>query len=197
MTAEGLVRIWPEHLISSGPSNPAHAVELHPLLRLIIAGGKSYDFSKLVYAPDGFPGGLKPETAQNILTDTTVSVTESAGTVTIDFESGTIGNFATLAVRILCDTINEVANSLRMDGEVILGRNQKVAVRLVTAAGTQINDTIAQLKKQGKTTATDDFLVLFSLDPIALYDGAKQSHGRTLKVRRPLQLIVYGEATSE
>jgi hypothetical protein len=84
-----------------------------------------------------------------------------------------------------------------MDGEVILGHNQKVAVRLVTVAGSQINDTFAQLKKQGRLTATDDFLVLFSLDPVALYNGAKQSHGRTVKVEKPLQLIVYGEATSE
>lgn len=196
VTAEGLVRIWPEHLNSSGASNPAHALELHPLLRLI-AGGKLYDFSKLVYAPEGFPGGLRPETAQNILTNTTVSVTESAGTVTIDFDSGTIGNFATLTVRVLCNTVNEVASSLRMDGEVILGHSQKVAVRLVTVAGTHINDSIAQLKKQGKVTATDDFLVLFSLDPVALYNGAKQSHGRTVEIQRPLQLIVYGEATSE
>ncbi len=28
----GIVRIWPEHLTSSGASNPAHALELHPLL---------------------------------------------------------------------------------------------------------------------------------------------------------------------
>lgn len=196
VTAEGLVRIWPEHLFSSGASNPAHALELHPLLRLI-AGGKLYDFSKLVYAPDGFPGGLRAETAQNILTDTTVRVTESAGTVTIDFESGTIGNFATLTVRVLCNTIKEVTNGLRMDGEVIWGHDQKVAVRLVTVAGSQINDTFAQLKKQGKITATGDFLVLFSLDPVALYNSAKQSHGRAVKVEKPLQLIVYGEATSE
>ena len=33
-----------------------------------------------------------------------------------------------------------------MDGEVNLGRKQKVAVRLVTVAGSQIDKTIAQLK---------------------------------------------------
>jgi len=54
---EGIPRIWPEHLIGGGPSNPNHAVELHPLVKLQ-RGNHVYDFTSFVYAPDGFPGGL-------------------------------------------------------------------------------------------------------------------------------------------
>jgi len=196
VTAKGIPRIWPEHLTSSGASNPAHAVELHPLLTLSDTG-KSYDFSKLVYAPEGFSGGLKPETVTNILTGTTVSVTESEGRVNVNFESGRIGNFTTLSVRVLLATAEEINGSHRMDGEVILSQNQKVSVRLLTAAGSGINNTIAQLKQKGRKTATYDFLVLFSLDPVALYNAAKESKGQTVEVNKPLQLIVYGEGQPE
>ena len=196
ITAEGVVRIWPEHLTSSGPSNPAHVVELHPLLKLT-AGTKSYNFSNLVYAPDGFAGGLKTETATAILTDTAVTATESSGTVNVNFDSGRIGNFTVLTVNVLCDSIEDADGNHRMDGEVLLSRSHTVPVRLVTVAGSAINDTVAQLKAKGQKTAAYDFLVLFSLDPVALYNAASISHGQPKAVDRPLQLIVYGEAEAE
>ena len=194
--ATGIVRIWPEHLTSSGASNPAHALELHPLLTLA-AGGTSHDFAKLVYAPEGFPGGLKPETAANILTGTTVSVSETGGTVTVDFESGRIGNFSTFSVRMLLDTTEDVNGSHRLDGEVILSPTQKAPVRLLTAAGSDINATVARLMQGGRKSATFDLLVLFSLDPVALYRAAKESNGQSVQVSKPIQLIVYGEGQPE
>jgi hypothetical protein len=56
---------------------------------------------------------------------------------------------------------------------------------------------IAKLIQKGKTSAQFDFLVLFSLDPVALYDAATQSTGEPVEVKEPLQLIIYGEAQTE
>jgi len=196
VTATGIVRIWPEHLTSSGASNPAHALELHPLLA-ISSGSSSYDFSKLVYAPEGFSGGVSAGTASSILTNTKVTVAQSGDMASINFLSGTIGNFTTLSVRADLQTASNVDGSYRMDGAVILDSGTDVPVKLLTCKGTSINDTIAKLIQKGSTSAQYDFLVLFSLDPVALYDAATQSHGDSVEVKEPLQLIVYGEAQTE
>lgn len=194
--ATGIVRIWPEHLTSSGASNPAHALELHPLLGVSTANA-TYDFSKLVYAPEDFPGGLSTGTASSILTHTTVTVTQSQDVAKINFVAGTIGNFTTLSVRANLQSAAEIDGSYRMDGAVILDSGQDVAVRLLTCKGTVINDAIATLIQKGKASAQFDFLVLFSLDPVALYNAATSSQGDPVAVRQPIQLIVYGEAQSE
>lgn len=192
VTATGIIRIWPEHLTSSGASNPAHALELHPLLA-VSDGSASYDFSKLVYAPEGFPGGVSTGTASSILTHTTVTVTQSEGMANINFVAGTIGNFTTLSVRANLQSAVDIEGSHRMSGAVILDSGQDVAVKLLTSKGAAINDTIAKLIQQGKPSAQYDFLVLFSLDPVALYNAATQSHGDPVEVREPIQLIIYGE----
>lgn len=194
--ATGIVRIWPEHLTSSGASNPAHALELHPLLA-VSNGSASYDFSKLVYAPQDFPGGVSTGTASSILTHTTVTVTQSEGMAKINFVAGTIGNFTTLSVRANLQSATEIDGSYRMNGAVILDSGQDVAVKLVTSKGTAINDTIANLIQKGKSSAQYDFLVLFSLDPVALYGAATQSNGDPVEVKEPIQLIIYGEGQSE
>jgi hypothetical protein len=196
VAATGIIRIWPEHLTSSGASNPAHALELHPLLA-VSSGSASYDFSKLVYAPENFPGGVSTGTASSILTHTAVTVTQSANMANINFVAGTIGNFTTLSVRANLQSAADIDGSYRMNGEVILDSGQDVPVKLLTAKGTAINDTIAKLIQQGKTSAQYDFLVLFSLDPVALYNAATQSNGTAVEVKEPIQLIIYGEAQSE
>jgi hypothetical protein len=194
--ATGIVRIWPEHLTSSGASNPAHALELHPLLA-VSTSGRTYDFSKLVYAPEDFSGGLSTGTASRILTHTTVSVTQTSDMANINFVAGTIGNFTTLSVRANLQSAAAIDGSYRMDGAVILDSGQDVAVTLLTCKGTAINDTIAKLIQKGKASAQFDLLVLFSLDPVALYNAATSSHGDPVEVRQPIQLIVYGEAQAE
>jgi len=100
VTAYGVPRIWPEHLIGGKwPSNPNHAMELHPLTKLSVQG-KTHDFTSFIYAPDGFPGGLSDATAYKILDELEVHVTEQGGEVEIEFDAGRIGNFASLAVRL-------------------------------------------------------------------------------------------------
>lgn len=196
ITATGIVRIWPEHLTSSGASNPAHALELHPLL-VLTNGSASYDFSKLVYAPQDFPGGLSTGTASSILTHIAVTVTQSQDMANINFVAGTIGNFTTLSVGVDLQSAANIDGSYRMSGAVILDSGQNVPVKLLTSKGTAINDTIATLIQKGKTSAQYDFLVLFSLDPVALYNAATQSHGDSVEVKEPIQLIIYGEAQTE
>src|SRR2546425_138087 len=45
--AEGVPRIWPEHLVGGGDSNPSHALELHPLTKLQ-RGNQVYDFTSYI-----------------------------------------------------------------------------------------------------------------------------------------------------
>jgi hypothetical protein len=194
--AEGVPRIWPEHLVGHSASNPNHALELHPMTKLQ-RGNQVFDFTIYIYAPDGFEGGVAAQTAEKILTDTEVSVTENNGMVEINFESGRIGNFTTLEVSVLSDSIQDVDGSHRMNGEVNLGRKQKIPVRLVTVAGTDIDKTIAQLKGRKGRKPTFTALVLFSLSPEVLYKAAKESHGKQVWAQDPLQLIVYGQPASE
>jgi len=196
IAATGIVRIWPEHLTSAGPSNPAHALELHPLLA-VSNGNTSYDFSKLVFDPEGFTGGLSTGTASNILTHTTVTVSQSGDMANINFMAGTIGNFTTLSVRLNLQSTSNIDGSFRMNGTVILDSGQEVAVKLLTCKGTAINDAIGKLTQQGKTSVQYDLLVLFSLDPVALYTASLQSHGDPVEVKEPIQLIIYGEGQAE
>jgi hypothetical protein len=194
--AEGVPRIWPEHLVGGGDSNPNHAVELHPMTKLQ-RGNQVFDLSSYISAPDGFEGGVKPATAQKILTDSETSVTEKDGMVEIDFQAGQIGNFTTLQITVMSDSIVDVNGSHRMNGQVSMDRRQKVLVRLVTVAGSVINKTIAQLKGKKGRKVTVDALVLFSLSPEALYKAAKESRGQEVSVNDPIQLIVYGQPDSE
>jgi len=56
--ATGVPRIWPEHLDTGDnppPSNPHHAVEIHPLATMRV-GSKPYDFTKFIYAPEAYEG---------------------------------------------------------------------------------------------------------------------------------------------
>jgi hypothetical protein len=191
--ADGVPRIWPEHLSGGTASNPDHALELHPLVRLQ-RGTEVFDFTKYVYAPEGFEGGVKEETAAKILTDTEVSVTERSGMVTISFDAGRIGNFTTLDLTVQSDTIAEVKGGHRMTANVNLGRRQKTSVKLVTVAGTDFDKTIGQALGRRSRALPFELLVLFSLNPEALYNAAKMSNGREVPVPDALQLIAYGEA---
>jgi hypothetical protein len=190
---EGVPRIWPEHLVGGGPSNPNHAVELHPLVKLQ-RGSRVFDFSGFIFAPDGFPGGVSEATAEKILTDTEVDVTENRGLVEINFQAGRIGNFTTLEVSLNSDSIEDVTGGHRAKGEVILGRDRRVSVRLLTVEGTDIDQAIAQFKHARRNRKTTfEALVLFSLDPQALSKAAQSSHGTQVPVADPLQLILYGQ----
>jgi hypothetical protein len=194
--AEGVPRIWPEHLVGGAESNPNHAVELHPLTKLQ-QGTRVFDFTSYIYAPDGFEGGVGAETASRILTDIEVSVIEKDGMVEVSVEVGRIGNFTTVSLAIVPDSIVEAGGGHRMNGEVNLGRKQKIPVRLVTVAGTDIDKAVARSKgKKGRRLAFDA-LVLFSLSSEALYAAAKESRGQEVTVQTPLQLIVYGLAEPE
>ena len=80
---------------------------------------------------------------------------------------------------------------------MILDSGQEVSVKLLVPQGTSIRDAISKLIQKGKTSAQFDFLVLFSLDPVALHDAATQSTGEPVEVKEPLQLIIYGEFQTE
>jgi len=56
------------------------------------------------------------------------------------------------------------------------GFRTEVSVKLCVPQGTSIRDAISKLIQKGKTSAQFDFLVLFSLDPVALHDAATQKY---------------------
>ncbi len=95
------------------------------------------------------------------------------------------------------NSITEVEGSHVMDGTAAVGSEQPVAVRLVTVAGSDIDDTIAKIKKGKKKIVSFDALVLFSLNPAALFEAAQQSHGNLVEVDTPIQLIVFGPVGGE
>lgn len=188
VTAVGVPRIWPEHLVSSNEaSNPSHAVELHPVTSFKDAAHGNQSFASFIYDAEGFEGGLGEATAGKILTKTTVSVTESAGNVKILFNSGTIGNFSIVQVKI--DEVVKADGGHKLDGDVTIGDADQLPIRMVTVAGSAIDKQVESLK--GKTF---EALVLFSLDPEALFEAAQKSHGAAIKVKSPLQLILFGES---
>jgi hypothetical protein len=194
VTAEGVPRLWPEHLHGGGPSNPDHALELHPLTRLKVASAL-FDFTKFVYAPDGFEG-LSEASAERILSGS-VKVSSNGESVTIR-QKGRVGNFAKVDVDIYPRSITRVAEGHVMTGMVNLPNSAR-RVTLLTIAGTTIDRTMQGLEHSDRID-TLELLVLFSLSPRALYDAAKRSssaNGREVSVTDPFQLIVYGEPDSE
>ena len=86
-----------------------------------------------------------------------------------------------------------------MDGQVVLGRKERIPVTLVTVAGSEIGKAIAELKQRKRKSKSYalEALVLFSLNPESLYKAAKDSHGKEVVVQNPIQLIVYGETGAE
>jgi hypothetical protein len=192
----GVPRIWPEHLGDADdpdggpPSNPNHAFEFHPLTQVTV-GAKTTDFSQAIYPPEGFSGGVSTSTAEKILTDTEVSVSESDGMVDVDFDAGRIGNFTTLEIRIRKSDVEEVPGGHRMKGTVILSKSKRPGVTIVTVAGSKIDSQIAAMRG---SSLQIEALVLFSLDPTALLNTVKAGGG---KVEDALQLILYGEIDAD
>ena len=192
----GVPRIWPEHLVGGGASNPDHAVELHPLTGLV-SSGKNVDFAPNVFAGD-FRGGLKTPTALNIVKNTAVLVTNNGGSAEISFSAGTIGNFTVLDIDIDQSSIaSDGAGSFRMNGEVLVDNSTKVPVRIVTAKGSLINTDMPTIKNGPKANASMEALVLFSLSPESLLAAANKSHGDPVAVEQPIQLILYGPPNSQ
>ena len=192
---EGVPRIWPEHLAGGGDSNPNHALELHPLTRLQ-HGSHVYEFSDFIYAPQGLEG-ISEKTIRSTLTDIDVSVMEKDGDVEIAFDAGNIGNFAVVDLSFDTSSIKQMDGGFRMDGQVVFGRKDGARVSLVTIAGSEFGKTVGKLKQGKAKKNTLEALVLFSLDPVALYQAAKDSHGKEVAVQNPIQLIVYGQTDSE
>jgi hypothetical protein len=192
--AEGVPRIWPEHLVGDeSDSNPHHALELHPLTTLRKASLKR-DFSAFIFDPSEYEGGLKPETAMRILTRTTVSVANHDGMAEITFDSGRIGNFTFLHFTILSTSIETLEGGHRMDGEVQGEAGETIPVRLVTVAGSPADRAVAKLTSRSGQRFGMDALVLLSLSPEALHKAARESNGDSIVAQNPFQLIVYGEA---
>jgi hypothetical protein len=195
----GVPRIWPEHLgdpgdPNGGPlSNPNHAVEFHPLTKITI-GSKTNDFSKTIYAPGGFSGGVSASTAEKILSDTDIQVSESGGMVEVAFDSGRIGNFTTFDIRIRRSDVEEVPGGHRLKGRVILTKSKAPTVSIVTVKGSKIDDHIAEFRNSSRTRMEVEGLVLFSLDPGALLDKVNAGGGQ---VDDPIQLILYGDIDEE
>jgi hypothetical protein len=203
VSAEGVPRIWPEHIEGdASPSNPNHAVELHPLTKITL-GSKKFDFSSFVFAPEDYRGGVGAETALSILTDVAVGVTETGGTVNIDFDGGRIGNFTTLDIRFRKPTadgrhkIETLPGGHRAAGEVVLSRTKTVPVSLVTVAGSPFDERVAKFLAGNRATLRVEALVLFSLNPAALSKAATASRGSRVEVTDPIQLIVYGVAEEQ
>ena len=194
---KGVPRIWPEHLVGSeSKSNPHHAVELHPLT-FLTRGTVDRDFSSFIFDPPDYEGGLKPETALRVLTRTVVSVSKQDDMVQVTFDSGRIGNFTFLHFTIIRNSIEEADGGHRMDGEIQGEANETIAVRLVTVAGSPVDEAVAKLKNHSGQRFGMDALVLLSLSPEALLKAALQSTGEEVTVQDPFQLIIYGEEDSQ
>ncbi|MBI1755616.1 MAG: hypothetical protein HYR64_00735 [Fimbriimonas ginsengisoli] len=191
VTAIGVPRIWPEHLDDGKePSNPNHAIEFHPLTGLR-DGGDEYDFSALVSAGD-FKGHVGTATGPSILRKTRVKVKNDAGTVTVSFFGGQIENFTTLDLEVdPSSVVGDGRGSFRASGNALLDDGTAVAVRMVTAAGSQANDVIGRIRSNPSASRISS-LILFSLSPQALLDAANKSQGNPIDVDRPIQLILYG-----
>ena len=194
VTASGVPRIWPEHLTGGGgPSNPNHAVELHPLTSLVSAG-QTFDFAANVFAPEGLDG-IQEQTALNIIGQTTVTVTRNGDSADVSFSAGRIGNFAVLDIVIDRSSIaSDGAGSFRMNGEVAVDDSTAVPVRIVTVRGSPINGDMPRIRSRRRAKVPITGLVLFSLSPESLRDAVSQSNGNEAAVVRPIQLILYGEA---
>ena len=192
VTVSGVPRIWPEHLSGGNePSNPNHAVEIHPLTA-VVAAGKSFDFAPNIFAGD-YTGGVGQPTALTIAQKTSVSVTRIDDTAEISFRAGTIGNFTVLDITIDKASItSDGAGSFRMDGEVVIDDSTSAPVHIVTVKGSPINSEIEKIKKKRRKNISMQALVLFSLSPKALLDAATKSQGTPVAVEEPLQLILYG-----
>jgi hypothetical protein len=191
ITASGVPRIWPEHLEGGGASNPDHAVELHPLTGVVTPDGKTLDFAPQISAGEyhGKDGN------RGIVSRVTVAVTVSGETVNISFRGGQIGNFTTLDLVIDRSSIaSDGAGSFRMLGEVPLVDATTVPVRIATVAGSDVNSTIKS--GGGSTKELNGALILYSLSPESLLEAANKSHGQSVTVDRPLQLILYGTPES-
>ena len=192
VTVTGVPRIWPEHLSGGNePSNPNHAVEIHPLTS-VKAGGQTFDFVGNVFAGE-YEGGVHEPTALNIAEKTTVAVSRIGDAANISFKAGTIGNFTVLDIVIDRDSItSDGAGSFRMNADVVIDDETSAPVRVVTIKGSPINADIQQLKGQDQKNISMHALVLFSLSPEALLEAANQSNGNPIDVGTPIQLILYG-----
>jgi hypothetical protein len=193
VTVAGVPRIWPEHLTGGGePSNPNHAVEIHPLTA-IESNGETFDFSANVSAGE-YRGGVGEPTAESIVKQTAVTVAANGELADINFFGGRIGNFTTLEINVEKATIaSDGAGSFRMNGQVVLSDGTTVPVRMVTAKGSPLNDQMESLKRRRAAMVNlGQVLVLFSLSPQALLDAVSQSNGTPMEVVMPLQLILFG-----
>jgi hypothetical protein len=192
VTVTGVPRIWPEHLDSGNePSNPDHAVEIHPLASMT-TGGKDLDFTPNIFAGN-YTGGVSEATALKIVQQTSVSVTRLDDSADISFRAGQIGNFTVLDLVIDQTTItSDGAGSFRMDGDVVIDDSTTAPVTIVTVKGSPINDQIEKIKKNKSKNISMHALVLFSLNPEALLDAVKKSQGTSVAVEKPIQLILYG-----
>jgi hypothetical protein len=192
VTVSGVPRIWPEHLVGGNePSNPNHAVEIHPLTS-VKAGGQTFDFVPNVFA-GGYEGGVQEPSALRIAEKTTVAVSRNGDSADVSFKAGTIGNFTVLDMVIDRDSItDDGAGSFRMNADVVIDDETSAPVRVVTIKGSPINDDIAKMKSKKRKNISMRALVLFSLSPQALLDAANQSNGNPVPVETPIQLILYG-----
>lgn len=191
----GVPRIWPEHLIGGRTaSNPNHAVELHPMTELQ-RGSNDYKFSSFIYAPDKFEG-ISDRTIRSILTDSEVNVTEKDGEVEINLDTGTIGNFAIIDLSFSSSDVKPLTGGFRIEGHAVLSRKELIPVSLVIVAESDFGKDLAEIRGRKAKKYSFEALVLFSLNPVALYQAAKTSHGKEVPVPDPIQLIVYGETGS-
>jgi hypothetical protein len=193
ITASGVPRIWPEHLNGGTPSNPDHGVELHPLTAMVTDMG-TFDFAANIFAGE-YSG--KPNN-QRIAGLVSAEVTVSGQTVNISCRCGPPGNFTTLDLLIERASIaDDGAGSFRMNGEASIDDSTTVPVRIVTAKGSPINDSIKKIKKRTGTESMPGALILYSLSPEALLYAANKSQGDPVAVDRPIQLILYGTPDSQ
>jgi hypothetical protein len=198
ITATGVPRIWPEHLVGGGPSNPDHAVELHPLIGVVSpdkvapTDQTDFNFAGNVFAGQ-YSGGLKEPTALAILKNTSITVTKNGDLGDIAFKGGTIGNFTLMTVLIDRTSMQSDSDgSTRMNGAVVVQGNTRVPVRLVTVKGSPLNERITKISSNAGSELELEALVLFSLSPESVLAAADKSTGQAVKVDRPIQLILYG-----
>lgn len=205
VTAEGVPRIWPEHLKGQETvTNPYHAFELHPLTK-IVKGSEFFDFTKFIYAPKNSKGnfyeGIKESTAETTFRTTSILVSKKQDAVTVEFiTDAKIGNFRILNLSIDKSSIKKVSGGHTMTGQVLFTSGKRYKTELISVSNTAFDQSVTKQSNKGRWKV--EALVLFSLSPSKILEAAEKDDATPnddtpVKVKNPIQLIIYGELERE
>jgi hypothetical protein len=219
----GFIRVWPEHLTAGqGCSNPAHFMEIHPLLALECDGTQVLDFTSRLKAYRDL-GYKSPSVVAKMLAlqlwvcegcSPSAGESDDARPLAFDYcfgpscTRGAASNFARLKARILTTTIRPApgrtlpgfatalarVSAIDGGGRESSGRSQ--LVKLYAADGTAFCTTLLALREQEESVPPLDLLGIFAVDPFSILKVVERSsfpRGDWIPVPYPVAILVFGE----